>query len=94
MRNASLATSSLALLGYNSLAPQTHILSLSFDDGFKKSFYQIAKIHENYGLKACLSLSICWYSLRERLCGNYCKIKIRILGQRTLQVLGIEVECC
>lgn len=36
--------------------PQTHLLSLSFDDGFKKSFYRIAEIHENYGLHACLNV--------------------------------------
>jgi len=34
----------------------THILTLSFDDGFKISFYKIAEIHENYGLKACLNV--------------------------------------
>lgn len=34
----------------------THILSLSFDDGFKKSFYKIAEIHEKYRLKACLNV--------------------------------------
>jgi len=40
-----------------SLNPKkTHYLSLSFDDGFKKSFYRIADIHENYGLKACLNV--------------------------------------
>jgi len=35
---------------------KTHILSLSFDDGFKKSFYKTADIHEEYGLKACLNI--------------------------------------
>lgn len=35
---------------------KTHILSLSFDDGFKKSFYKIAAIHEEYGLKAGLNV--------------------------------------
>ncbi len=35
---------------------KTHALSLSFDDGFKKSFYRIAEIHENYGLRACLNV--------------------------------------
>ncbi|MEN8194638.1 MAG: polysaccharide deacetylase family protein [Bacteroidota bacterium] len=34
----------------------THILTLSFDDGFKKSFYKIAEIHKEYGLKACLNI--------------------------------------
>ncbi len=35
---------------------KTHVLSLSFDDGFKKSFYKTAEIHEEYGLKACLNI--------------------------------------
>jgi len=35
---------------------KTHILTLSFDDGFKKSFYRIAEIHKEYGLKACLNI--------------------------------------
>lgn len=35
---------------------KSHVLSLSFDDGFRKSFYKIADIHEEYGLKACLNV--------------------------------------
>ena len=35
---------------------KTHVLTLSFDDGFKKSFYRIAEIHAEYGLKACLNV--------------------------------------
>jgi len=35
---------------------KTHILTLSFDDGFKDSFYRIADIHEEFGLKACLNV--------------------------------------
>ena len=35
---------------------KTHLLTFSFDDGFKKSFYKAAEIHENYGLKACLNV--------------------------------------
>jgi len=35
---------------------KTHLLTLSFDDGFKKSFHRIAEIHEEYGLKACLNV--------------------------------------
>lgn len=52
---------SLGMLSYLGCAPTTgkrpsHILSLSFDDGFKKSFYKVAEIHEYYGLKACLNV--------------------------------------
>jgi peptidoglycan/xylan/chitin deacetylase (PgdA/CDA1 family) len=35
---------------------KTHILTLSFDDGFKKSFYQTADIFEKYNLRACLNV--------------------------------------
>ncbi len=56
-------TSALAGLGlgfsgfkFHHLHGKTHILTLSFDDGFKKSFYRIADIHESYGLKACLNV--------------------------------------
>jgi len=35
---------------------KSHILTLSFDDGFKKSFHEIADIHEKYGLSACLNI--------------------------------------
>lgn len=45
----------LGLTGF-SRGPITHYLTLSFDDGFKKSFYRLAEIHENYGIKACLNV--------------------------------------
>lgn len=35
---------------------KTHILTLSFDDGFKKSFHQTADIFERYNLHACLNV--------------------------------------
>jgi peptidoglycan/xylan/chitin deacetylase (PgdA/CDA1 family) len=35
---------------------KTHVLTLSFDDGFKKSFYKIAEIFQEYDLKACLNV--------------------------------------
>lgn len=35
---------------------KTHILTLSFDDGFKKSFHQTADIFEKYSLHACLNV--------------------------------------
>jgi peptidoglycan/xylan/chitin deacetylase (PgdA/CDA1 family) len=45
-------------IGLNGYTRQdkTHIITLSFDDGFKKSFYKIADIHEAYGLMACLNI--------------------------------------
>lgn len=33
-----------------------HLITLSFDDGFKKSFARIADIHEKFGLSACLNV--------------------------------------
>jgi peptidoglycan/xylan/chitin deacetylase (PgdA/CDA1 family) len=35
----------------------THILSLSFDDGFKKSFIKTAEIYEKHKLSACLNIT-------------------------------------
>ena len=44
-------------LGFTpSKATKTHIITFSFDDGFKKSFIKLADIHEEYGLKACLNV--------------------------------------
>ncbi len=45
-------------LGLKGLGPdsKSHIVTLSFDDGFKKSFFKIASIHEEYGLHACLNV--------------------------------------
>lgn len=34
----------------------THLVTLSFDDGFRKSFSETARIHEALGLKACLNV--------------------------------------
>jgi len=33
-----------------------HLITLSFDDGFRKSFSRIAEIHEKHGLSACLNV--------------------------------------
>ena len=35
---------------------KSHLISFSFDDGFKNSFLKLADIHEEYGLKACLNV--------------------------------------
>ncbi len=50
-----LAGAGFALQGYNS-KEKTHVLTLSFDDGFKKSFYKTAEIFNEYGLSACLNI--------------------------------------
>lgn len=36
--------------------PKRHIISLGFDDGFKKSCIKIAEIYEKYKLSACLNI--------------------------------------
>lgn len=36
--------------------PKTHIVSLSFDDGFRKSFIKTAEIYERFGLSACFNI--------------------------------------
>jgi len=35
---------------------KTHIITLSFDDGFKKSSLKTAEIYEKYGLSACINV--------------------------------------
>ncbi len=59
-RRTFLKTTALGGLAFglpNFLPPaKTHILSLSFDDGFKKSFYKVADIFEEHGLRACLNV--------------------------------------
>jgi peptidoglycan/xylan/chitin deacetylase (PgdA/CDA1 family) len=48
---------SLAIgLGNFPLKEKKHILTLSFDDGFKDSFFRTADIYEAHGLKACLNV--------------------------------------
>jgi peptidoglycan/xylan/chitin deacetylase (PgdA/CDA1 family) len=43
-------------LGCTTRPERTHVLSLSFDDGFKKSTYRTVEIHEEHGLKACINV--------------------------------------
>lgn len=59
-RRSFLKTSLLGTVGLGLSAcvrtEKTHILTLSFDDGFNKSFYKIADIYEEHGLSACLNI--------------------------------------
>ena len=53
----STAFSSIAYgLGKAHASTKSHILTLSFDDGFKKSFYRIADLFEEHGLSACFNV--------------------------------------
>lgn len=55
IKSTAVATAGLSFTGCSS-ASKTHILSISWDDGFKKSFHQTADIFEKYNLKACLNV--------------------------------------
>ena len=52
---ASLATGTMGCAARN-LPGKSHILTFSFDDGFRNSFLKIADICEEFGLKACLNV--------------------------------------
>ena len=52
----SLLSGTALSFGFRPDDKKTHLLSLSFDDGFKKSFYKIAEIHEAFSLQACLNI--------------------------------------
>jgi peptidoglycan/xylan/chitin deacetylase (PgdA/CDA1 family) len=46
-----------AIIGSVLIEPQiTHIVSISFDDGFEKSFIKTAEIYEKYNLSACFNI--------------------------------------
>ena len=37
-------------------AEKTHLVTISFDDGFEKSFLEAAALHEKYGLSGCFNV--------------------------------------
>jgi len=53
---ATLAGPRLPAASANETDPKRHIVTLSFDDGFKKSFRRIAEIYEKHQLSACLNV--------------------------------------
>jgi peptidoglycan/xylan/chitin deacetylase (PgdA/CDA1 family) len=53
---ASAAAPWLATTRADEAEKKRHIVTLSFDDGFKKSFIRIAEIYEKYKLSACLNV--------------------------------------
>ncbi len=55
IKSATLGTIAIGL-GSSFQRRKTHVLTLSFDDGFKKSFYKTAEIYEQFGLRACLNV--------------------------------------
>ncbi len=52
---------------------KTHIVTLSFDDGFKKSSIKTAEIYEKYGLSACINVIAAAYSKNFELPNEYHK---------------------
>ena len=48
-----------------------HIITLSFDDGFRKSFLRTAEIHEKYKLSACLNVIATGHAKEYRPPGEY-----------------------
>ena len=61
---------------------KTHLFSLSFDDGFEKSFLKTAEIYEKYGLSACFNIIATSHLESFTPPDGY--IKSRILGDFSL----------
>jgi len=80
-------------LGSGFQKPKTHVLTLSFDDGFKKSFYKTAEIFEKYDLKACLNVIASGHLSEFEPPDDY--IKNNLMGDfndwNTLQSRGHEI---
>ena len=54
-----LGTGSAALLANGCRPPKvadSHIITLSFDDGFERSTRKTVEVYERYGLKACINV--------------------------------------
>lgn len=57
LKSSAIAGCLAPALGFRpSFATKTHLITFSFDDGFKKSFLKLADIHEEYGLKGCFNI--------------------------------------
>jgi peptidoglycan/xylan/chitin deacetylase (PgdA/CDA1 family) len=75
IRTTALGSIALGFTSYDQ-QPKTHILTLSFDDGFKNSFYKIAEIHEKFGLKACLNIIASAHITKNEKLNEYHKIPV------------------
>lgn len=67
---ASVALPGVALSG-ESQKKKRHIVTLSFDDGFRKSFVRTAEIYEKYKLSACLNVIATGHRKDYRAPGQY-----------------------
>jgi peptidoglycan/xylan/chitin deacetylase (PgdA/CDA1 family) len=76
-RRSFIKTSAMAGLAISlskiSAERKSHILTLSFDDGFKKSFYQTAEIYERHNLHACLNVIASGHLTNFKVPNNYQK---------------------
>ena len=51
--------------------PVTHIITLSYDDGFEKSSIKTAEIYEKYGLSACINVIATRHKMKDQLPDEY-----------------------
>ena len=56
IQQVGLGSLALSLQGFKFEPAPSHLITLSFDDGFKKSFLEAAAIHEQYGLSGCFNV--------------------------------------
>ena len=56
IQTASLGCAALNVPFSIPLSQPSHLITFSFDDGFKKSFLEIARIHEQFGLSGCFNV--------------------------------------
>ena len=56
LQTASLGCAALSLPSLMSASNPSHLITFSFDDGFKKSFLEAARIHEQFGLSGCFNV--------------------------------------
>lgn len=84
VKKSVLGTTTIAMTGGTLLAglpakkETTHIVSLSFDDGFEKSFIKTAEIYERHQLSACFNILATGHEKNFKQVGEY--IKSSLLG--------------
>ena len=70
-----------------------HVVTLSFDDGFKRSFLKTAQIYEKHGLSACLNVIATGHQSDYRAPGKYIGESVRgdFVLWNELQARGHEI---
>ncbi len=98
LKTAGAATAAIALPGpalatAEPSVKKRHIVTLSFDDGFAKSFTKTAEIYEKHGLSACLNVIATGHRKEYQAPGEY--IAGAVLGDfglwNELQARGHEI---